>query len=122
MSQHKRNVENMHQAVREKRDIMAKHVENIIDDLFARNDEISFSAIAKITNVSKAWLYRHIDLRKKIESLRLQQVTSVNDLTNKSHTALIKTLKNRIKKLETENNELRQQLEVVYGQLHLSKK
>ncbi len=46
-------------------------------------------------------------LRKKIEDLHLRQATSVKYLTNDSHTALVKTLKNRIKKLETENTEAR---------------
>ena len=121
MSQHKRNVAAMHKAVREKRDEIAKHVSKTIDDLFHRNQEISFSAIAKITKVSKAWLYRHADLRKKIEDFRLQQATSLKELTNDSQVALVKTLKNRIKKLEGENNELRKQLEIVYGELHLKK-
>lgn len=122
MSQHKRNVEAMHNAVREKSNEIAKHVTKVIDDLFHRCEEISFSAIAKITNVSKAWLYRHTDLRKKIEELRLQQATSLKLLANDSQVALVKTLKNRIKKLEAENNELRKQLEVVYGELHIIKK
>lgn len=122
MSQHKRNVENMHKAVRAKRDAIAKHVNNVIDDFFRKNEEISFSIIARVTNVSKAWLYRHDNLRKKIEELRLKQSISIKEQPKASHAALINTLKNKIKKLEIENDQLRKQLEVVYGQLHLTNK
>jgi hypothetical protein len=122
VNQHKRNVDGMHKAVRAKRDKIAEHVAKVIDNLFLRNEEISFSVIAKVTNVSKAWLYRHTDLRKKIEDLHLQQATSIKELTKDSQAAFVKTLKNRIKKLETENNELRKQLEVVYGELYLKSK
>src|SRR5262249_48372164 len=118
MSQHKRNVAGMHKAVREKRDEVAKHVTKIIDNLSHPNNPVSFSLIANIARVSKAWLYRHAELRKKIEMLRLQKAISPNYQSQDSNGSIVNTLKMRIKRLETENKELRQQLEIVYGELH----
>lgn len=123
MSQHKRNTELAHQAIRKKSDTMFKRVMAIIDKMKADNEPINFNSVANITGVSKSWLYRHDELCAVIEKVRAAQPdnrpASRPTADNESKNAVINALKQRIQKLEAENKELRMQVEVVYGELHL---
>lgn len=121
MNQNKRNVLPMLSAIRKKADYLLKHTEIIIDKMLHDKQPISFNRIAVTAGVSKAWLYRHPTLRIKIENLRTQQLAYSNNQSQESNDAINNLLKQRIKKLETENAKLRKQLEIVYGELHLRK-
>jgi hypothetical protein len=126
MSQHKRNTDTAHEAIRKKSDAMFKRVMAIINKMKVDNESINFNSVAKVASVSKSWLYRHEELSAVIEELRTAQpddrpasrITSDNESKN----VIIDALKQRIQKLESENKELRIQVEIVYGELHLLSK
>lgn len=123
MSQHKRNTELAHQAIRKKSDVMFKRVMAIIEKMKVDNEPINFNSVATTTGVSKSWLYRHGELCAVIDDLRATQSAgrpaprAMPD--NESKNAVIDALKRRIQKLEAENKELRMQVEIVYAELHL---
>ena len=75
--------------------------------------------VLPITPVSTAWLYKEPDIKERIETLRAQsnqkELPPVHRATDESRNAVIATLKDRIKKLDQENRELRKQNEVFGG-------
>lgn len=91
-----------------------------IQDLLNEGRPINFNTVSKQGNISTAWLYKTIEVRKKIELLRNQQV-KVNHKKKKideeSKSAIILTLKNRIKLQAAEIHDLKKQIEVLYGQI-----
>jgi hypothetical protein len=122
MSQHKRNVEGMQKAQQHKIEASILRVKKTIQDMKARHESISFNSIAKEANVSKAWLYGQNDLCAQIKSLRDQNKCNTRHVSQTAINAkdrVIASLKDRLKKIERENLELRKQLEVVYGALHV---
>jgi len=85
----------------------------------------NFARGSKVANVGKPWLYKEKSIRKKIEILRKQIGLikgSPQDISsaasNKSKDNIVKMLKERIAKLETENTKLKKQVEVLYGELY----
>ena len=125
MSQHKRNTKGLLEAAQNKRNNAYARVAIALEGLHKEGLAITFSGIARAASVTKAWLYRQPELRAKIEKLRastLQQPREprINSLESKD--AMISHLKNRTRSLESENAELRKQLEIVYGELHQRKK
>lgn len=124
MSQHKRNVEGMQKAQREKIESSILRVKAVIQDMASNKQAITFNSIANQANVSKAWLYGQGDLCAKIKELRLRNKDHeppARQSAIASRDAIIQSLKIRIKKLEIENSEYKKQLEVLYGELHMRK-
>ncbi|PEN31709.1 transposase [Bacillus toyonensis] len=99
-------------------------VDEAIQRLVRARENINFNSVAREAGVSKATLYNNVEIRKRIESLREQQshvptpkqIKRESDENNKD--ALIESLKRRIKKLEDENKQLREQLKVVYADVY----
>ena len=86
---------------------------------------INFNTVVEKAGVSKAWLYRETDIADRIKRLRDKQANKepkaykeTQRASDASKSALVTTLKARVKELESENRELKKQLEVVYGRLH----
>lgn len=124
MSQHKRNVAGMQNAQRQKIESSILRVNTVIEDMILNNQSITFNSIAEQAKVSKAWLYGQSTLCEKIKELRLNNANHerpVRQSTIISLNSIINSLKTRINKLESENTELRKQLEVLYGELHMRK-
>lgn len=91
-----------------------------IQELINEGRPINFNTISKQGNISTAWLYKTKEVRKKIELLRKQQVkvnNKKNAINEESKNAIILTLKNRIKLQSVEIQELKKQIEVLYGQI-----
>jgi hypothetical protein len=83
---------------------------------------INFNSLANFANVSKAWLYRHPELREQIISAREQseipkRTTDPEKIIQKREIEIAR-LKFNLARLEKENKKLKAQLEVVYGELH----
>ncbi|MGA5663852.1 DUF6262 family protein [Bacillus bombysepticus] len=99
-------------------------VDEAIQRLVRAHENINFNSVASEAGVSKATLYNNVEIRKRIESLREQQshvptpkqIKREIDENNKD--ALIESLKRRIKKLEDENKQLREQLKVAYADVY----
>ncbi len=86
---------------------------------------ITFKAVAQTAGISTAWLYEHEAIKARIIHLRTQQtpraqvkIPPKEQASNASKDAMIAALRQRIQKLEKENNDLKRQVEVAYGLLH----
>ncbi|MFB5252494.1 DUF6262 family protein [Bacillus mycoides] len=99
-------------------------VDEAIQRLIRANETINFNSVASESGVSKGTLYNTSDLRERIEKLRLQQSQTLTkkqlkrEMNDANKGALIETLKRKIKKIEIENKELREQLKVAYADVY----
>jgi len=120
---HKKHLEKLHA---QRRANTSKKVDETIRFLIKNGKSINFNSVANESGVSKATLYNNSDIRERIELLRQQQVQAPTasqarkqiDENNKD--AIIESLKRKIKKLESENKKLNDQLKVAYGDIYKS--
>ncbi|AIK36431.1 putative transposition regulatory protein TnpC [Bacillus pseudomycoides] len=74
--------------------------------------------------MAKATLYNNRELRGRIETLRQQQAQAPipkqikREINDSNKDAILESLKRRIKKLEDENKQLREQLKVAYADVY----
>lgn len=122
---HKRNTSGLASSAASKKEATLKKTQAAISELLKANDLINFNTVAEKAGVSKAWLYRETDIADRIKRLRDQQAgqepkayREAQRASDASKSALVTTLKARVKELESENRDLKKQLEVVYGKLH----
>ncbi|EDZ57013.1 transposition regulatory protein TnpC [Bacillus cereus H3081.97] len=101
-----------------------KKVDEAIKRLICARENINFNSVASEAGISKATLYNHQELRKRIEGLRDQQTQSFTpkqikrELNEKNKDAIIASLQRRIKKLEDEKKQLQKQLKVAYANVY----
>ena len=103
-----------------------KGVEDAIAALLREQKPVNFNMVAKTACVSKAYLYSQPDLRERIEALRQQgveqlvreRVTCSTGKTDASRDLVILAKDRRIKALEEENRQLKQQLKVALGKAY----
>lgn len=99
-------------------------VDEAIQRLVRANVSINFNSVASEAGVAKATLYNNFELRDQIESLRQQQAQAPTpkrikrEMDDNNKDALIASLQRRIKKLDDENKELREQLKVAYAEVY----
>lgn len=99
-------------------------VDQAIKRLIKANKGINFNSVSEESGVSKASLYNHIDIRERIESLRHQQSKALTpkqikrEMNDANKDVLIEALKRKIKELEKENKELREQMKKAYAQVY----
>jgi hypothetical protein len=99
-------------------------VDEAIKRLIKYQKPINFNSVANESGVTKATLYNNPNIKERIEGLRLQQskvptpsqVKREMDENNKD--AIIASLKRRIKKLEEENKELKEQVKISYADIY----
>ncbi|MBP3930846.1 MAG: transposase [Peptostreptococcaceae bacterium] len=99
-------------------------VDKAIQRLIKAQKAINFNSVANESGVTKKTLYDNKDIRKRIETLRHQQsqvptpsqVKREMDDNNKD--AIIASLKRKIKRLEEEKRELKEQLKVNYADIY----
>lgn len=117
----KRNTEGLLQSVQKKRQEALDKVEQGIRQLLKGGKPINFNTVAQAADVSKAFLYKELEIKERIEQLRQQGTKSKPEpkqrASDASKDAIIKTLRDRVKKLEVEVKELRRQNEIAYGQI-----
>jgi hypothetical protein len=85
---------------------------------------ITFDAVAKEAKVSRSWLYNQPDLRAEVERLRARQNPAPNgrpvpDRQRVSDASLLRRLEStaeRIRRLEAENQQLREALALALGE------
>jgi Family of unknown function (DUF6262) len=101
-------------------------VDEAIQRLIRASESINFNSIASEAGVSKATLYNHRELRERIEGLRKQQAHAPTskqikrDLDDNNKDAIIASLQRRVKKMEGENKQLREQLKIAYADVYKS--
>jgi hypothetical protein len=122
---HKRNTFGLASSAVSKKEAALKKTDAAISALLKEKAAINFNAVAEKAGVSKAWLYRETAVAERIKRLRNQQSNNVQKAHKESERAsdaskgaLVTTLKARVKELESENKELKKQLEIIYGKLH----
>ncbi len=99
-------------------------VDEFIKRLLKANAKINFNSVSSEAGISKATLYNNKDFRSRIETLRNQQsqVPTLKqiklEMSNGNKDALIASLKRKNKKLEEENKQLREQLNVAYAEVY----
>ena len=122
---HKRNVEGLRNSAQLRRERTMQRAEEGIRRLLQEHRPITFQAVAERADVSTAWLYQNREIRSRIEHLRelhpSHRTLPPKAPLDSAKEAILATLRQRIKQLENENRELKQQLEIVYGQLYKQK-
>lgn len=99
-------------------------VDEAIKTLIKLNKSINFNSVANESGLTKATLYNNETIRKRIESLRLQQLSvpspsQVKRIMNENNKdAIIASLKRKIKKLEEENKKLKEQVKFNYAEIY----
>jgi predicted nuclease with TOPRIM domain len=100
-------------------------VDVAIQRLVRANGAINFNSVANEAGVSKATLYNNQELRQRIEALRRRQAQAPTQKQiqreikcDNNKDAIIESLKRRIKKVEAENKQLREQLKVAYADVY----
>jgi hypothetical protein len=125
------NIEGLLSHATKKRKQAKKKVEAAINKMIKEKERINFNAISQAAGVSKAFLYKDLEIRERIENLRLKQegLQSVKNVKfNVSETSkdvIIEALKNKIAKLnqkivflEQEKEALRKQLKKDLGRVY----
>jgi Family of unknown function (DUF6262) len=118
-----RNIEGLRRNAQQRHQQAAHRADEGIRRLLQEGRPVNFHTVAEAAHVSTAWLYQHSEIRERIEHLREQRSLQTNftpkmKASDASKDAMQTALRQRVKQLETENRELKQQLEVVYGQLY----
>ena len=99
-------------------------VDEAIQRLVRVNESINFNSVASEAGVAKATLYNNQELRDRIETLRQQQAQAPTpkqikrEMDNNNKDAIIASLQRRIKKLEGENKQLREQLKIAHAEVY----
>src|SRR6266702_2206430 len=116
--------EDMFVSAQTKAEITKHRAEEAIALLLKERRPITFKAVAETAQISTAWLYANEDIKERIIHLRSQQAPKAHiaipvreQATNASKDTMIAALQRRIKEQAAEIRELKQQLEVAYGQL-----
>ncbi|WP_399632683.1 DUF6262 family protein [Sporosarcina sp. SG10008] len=100
-------------------------VNKVITDLIKGKEKINFNTVAEKSGVSKSFLYKNKTLKERIDFLRNQQngLSSPkkvkNNTSDKSKDVIIESLRQKVKKLEEENKDLKKQLQSKLSDLYL---
>lgn len=120
-----RNIDGLRAHAQQKAVDTARRAEAAIAHLLKEQHSVNFKTVAETAGISTAWLYGNEALKQRIVHLRAQQQPSVQvkippreQASSASKDAMIAALRQRIQKLEKENRELRQQIEVANGLLY----
>lgn len=117
----KTHLQQVHEQRRQKTN---QRVDEAIKRLALAQEPINFNSVSKESGVSKATLYNHDTVRERIERLRTQQEQSPTpkqlkrERTEDTKDALIESLKSRLKRLEAENKQLKEQIKVFYAKMY----
>ena len=112
-----RNTTGLLRHAQSRRQAAIERTEAAIRLLLQQKRPVNFRSVAAAASVSTAWLYQQETIRKQIERLRDRQIilqsghkTEVR-ASDASKDSIITALKQRVKKVEAENLELKKQLE-----------
>ena len=117
----KTHLQKVHQQRRQK---TSNRVDDAIKRLITAQEPINFNSVSQESGVSKATLYNHPNIRERIERLRTQQEQSPTskqlkrERTEDTKNALRESLRSRIKRLEVENKQLKEQLKAFHAKMY----
>ena len=107
-----------------RRAITQEKVDKAIQRLIKAQKAINFNSVANESGITKKTLYDNKDIRERIEILRYQQSQVPTpsqvkrEMNDNNKDAIIASLKRKIKRLEEENKELKEQLKVNYADVY----
>ncbi len=120
-----KKIEALKDAAERKRQDALLRTDQAINRLIKQGKRINFPSVALEAGVSVTYLYKYNELRERIERLRNQQEPTVDKssltqpATDNSKAVIIENLKQQVNKLKAENRGLRDQIEMVYGRMHI---
>lgn len=118
------NTKGLKEYAKQRSQIALDKVDKAIRELSLTEQKINFNSVSQLSGVSKTFLYKNEEVKKRIEDLRDKQVSkTINqrakfDKTSKSKDIIIMAKDKKIKELEEENKKLKEQLEVLRGKLY----
>ena len=121
-SNHIRNTEGLIEFSQKKQQETAQKVDKAIQELTKLKGKINFNSVAEEAGVSKAYLYKHPEIRERIDMLRKQQEGLPSpgqvkrEMTDASKDVLIAAKNKHIKELQDENKRLKDILKRRYGE------
>lgn len=104
--------------------ITQEKVDKAIQRLIKAQKPINFNSVANESGVTKKTLYDNKYIRERIENLRHQQSQVPTpsqvkrEMNDNNKDAIIASLKRKIKRLEEEKKELKEQLKVNYADIY----
>ena len=107
-----------------RRAITQEKVDKAIQRLIKAQKAINFNSVANESGITKKTLYDNKDIRERIEILRYKQSQVPTpsqvkrEMNDNNKDAIIASLKRKIKRLEEENKELKEQLKVNYADIY----
>ncbi|MFC7582344.1 DUF6262 family protein [Nonomuraea antimicrobica] len=118
------NPDNLRRAAAAKKAAAIQRAEQGLRDVIRRGDRITFRALAQVAGVSLDLLYRHPDLRRRVEQLRDQQRTTAPSAQARidpdEPSSVIRTPASQLTDLKRRHREeitaLRQALEASHGE------
>ena len=99
-------------------------VDKAIQRLIKAQKAINFNSVENESGVTKKTLYDNNDIRERIETLRYQQSQVPTpsqvkrEMNDNNKDAIIASLKRKIKRLEEENKELKEQVKINYAEIY----
>lgn len=112
-------------AARRRREQTLAKAQEALRDLEANGAAITIAAIATKAGVSRAWLYAETDLRHRLNALRASTLTNptppVQPSTDASLRGRLALAHQRIRELGEDNQQLRDQIAHLHGQLRTAK-
>ena len=116
--------EQLRQLHKERKAITQQKVDDAIKRLIKAQQAINFNSVANESGITKATLYNNLDIKERIEGLRLQQSKVPTpsqvkrEMDNNNKDAIIASLKIKIRRLEDENKQLKEQLKITYSDIY----
>lgn len=123
------NISGLLAHARRKSEAAQQRVHQAVDQLLREQQMVNFNTVAKAANVTKSYLYAHQDIRERIETLRAQQGQERIERqwaerqqhqarTDKTKDVLLAAKDRRIKALEAENRQIKEELKIARGKLY----
>ena len=117
-----RRAEVLRQAAQSKRETATRRAEAALRKLIKSDDEINFRAVATAAGVSVDFLYRHPELRARIEHLRARQQrppssSKATPEPGQDERSVVVALTARLREARGEIVELKAQLAAAHGEL-----
>lgn len=117
-----RNTEGLRGFSQKRQQETAQKVDKAIQELIKLKGKINFNSVAEEAGVSKAYLYKHPEIRDRIDMLRKQQEGLPSprqvkrEMTDASKDVLIAAKNKHIKELQDEIKKLKDILKRRYGE------
>ncbi|WP_234120276.1 DUF6262 family protein [Clostridium hydrogenum] len=118
------NTKGLKEYAQNKTKMTLEKVDKAIRELSLGEHKINFNSVSNLSGVSKNFLYKNEEIKKRIEELRYKQTEKVikqklkYNKTDKSKDIIILAKDKKIKEIQEENRKLKGELEVLRGKLY----